>query len=104
MKKIAFDVMSGDKGYEVAINAALSFMAIEKRGHIIFVGDETIIKNVIGSKQNAKLVKKIKPEFYSVQHASQVIAMTDGPLEIRRKTDSSMAVAIKLVKTKKADA
>jgi glycerol-3-phosphate acyltransferase PlsX len=97
--KISIDCMGGDHGPSVTIPAALSFLAAEPDAELILVGLEPELR--------AEL-KKHKAEHHSrlsVVHASEVVAM-DDPLEValRRKKDSSMRVAIELVKDGKAKA
>jgi len=89
--------MGGDHGPSVTIPAAISFVNSEPQAELILVGLEDVVR--------AEL-KKCKAEDHprlSVVHASEVVEM-DDPLEIalRRKKDSSMRVAIELVKDGKA--
>ena len=90
--------MGGDHGPSVTIPAALSFLAHQADAELILVGLEPELR--------AEL-KKHKAEPHprlSVVHASEVVTM-DDPLEValRRKKDSSMRVAIELVKDGKAN-
>jgi len=63
------------------------------------VGDETLIKAEL-SKHKSSLNERL-----IIQHASQVVTMDEAPaLALRGKKDSSMRVAINLVKEKQADA
>jgi glycerol-3-phosphate acyltransferase PlsX len=91
--------MGGDHGPSVTIPAALSFVQREPEAELILVGLEDVLR--------AEL-KKHKAESHprlSVLHASEVVEM-DDPLEValRRKKDSSMRVAIELVKDGRAQA
>ena len=91
--------MGGDHGPSVTIPAAISFVKREPQAELILVGLESVLR--------AEL-KKCKAEDHprlSVVHASEVVAM-DDPIEIalRRKKDSSMRVAVELVKDGKAEA
>lgn len=91
--------MGGDHGPSVTIPAAISFVKREPLAELILVGLEDVLR--------AEL-RKCKAEDHprlSVVHASEVVEM-DDPIEIalRRKKDSSMRVAIELVKDGKADA
>jgi glycerol-3-phosphate acyltransferase PlsX len=97
--KISIDCMGGDHGPAVTIPAAISFVKHEPGAELILVGLEDAIR--------AEL-KKHKSDNHprlSVVHASEVITM-DDPLEValRRKKDSSMRVAINLVKEGQAHA
>jgi glycerol-3-phosphate acyltransferase PlsX len=97
--KISIDCMGGDHGPSVTIPAAISFVNREPGAELILVGLEDVLR--------AEL-KKHKADGHprlSLLHASEVVTM-DDPLEValRRKKDSSMRVAIELVKDGKAAA
>ncbi len=91
--------MGGDHGPSVTIPAAISFVKREPEAELILVGLEEVIR--------AEL-KKHKADGHprlSLVHASEHIMM-DDPLEValRRKKDSSMRVAIELVRDGNAQA
>ena len=91
--------MGGDHGPSVTIPAAISFVKHEPEAELILVGLEERVR--------AEL-RKCKAEDHprlSVVHASEVVEM-DDPIEValRRKKDSSMRVAVELVKDGKAQA
>jgi glycerol-3-phosphate acyltransferase PlsX len=91
--------MGGDHGPSVTIPAAISFVKRQSEAELILVGLEDVVR--------AEL-KKCKAEDHprlSVVHASEMVEM-DDPIEValRRKKDSSMRVAIELVKDGKAQA
>jgi len=93
--RIALDVMGGDHGPSVVIPAALQMVNSHPNLHLILVGDE---------HQIAKYPVKNNPQL-SIQHATQQIEMDESPaLALRNKKDSSMRVAINLIKEEKADA
>src|SRR4051812_11772201 len=97
--KISIDCMGGDHGPSVTIPAAIAFAERQPEAELILVGLEDVLR--------AEL-KKHKAEAHprlSIQHASETVTM-DDPLEValRRKKDSSMRVAIELVKEGKAQA
>ncbi len=97
--KISIDCMGGDHGPSVTVPAALSFVNREPDAELILVGREDVIR--------AELVKHkaaTHPRL-SVVNASEVVEM-DDPLEValRRKKDSSMRVAINLIKEGAAQA
>lgn len=85
--------MGGDHGPSVTVTAALSFVNRESDVELILVGREEAIR--------AELVKHkaVAHPRLSVVNASEVVEM-DDPLEValRRKKNSSMRVAINLVK------
>lgn len=91
--------MGGDHGPAVTVPAALSFVQRESDAELILVGMQDVIF--------AELKKHhgLEHPRISVVHASEVVTM-DDPLEValRRKKDSSMRVAINLVKQNDAQA
>jgi phosphate acyltransferase len=97
--KISIDCMGGDHGPSVTIPAAVSFVAHEPDAELILVGLEEIIRAEL-KKLNADTHPRL-----SVVNATEVVTM-DDPLEValRRKKDSSMRVAISLVKEGQAQA
>lgn len=94
--KIAVDAMGGDYAPEVVIDGALD--AVKEYGvEVVLVGDETRI--------NGFLRKKHVSAGISVQHASEVIGMSEpAATSVRKKRDSSISVGIALVKQGKAGA
>jgi glycerol-3-phosphate acyltransferase PlsX len=91
--KISIDCMGGDHGPSVTIPAALSFLKQQPDAEIILVGLEDALRAEL-KKHHAENTPRL-----SVKHASEVVAM-DDPIEValRRKKDSSMRVAVELVK------
>lgn len=95
--KIALDAMGGDFAPQEivlgAIEASRDFGA-----EVILVGIESEIQPILNQQQTAGL----KLEIY---HTSEVIAMDEHPANaVKRKKDSSLVVANRLVKEGKADA
>lgn len=98
-KTISIDAMGGDYGPEVTVLAGLDVLKRHPDLHLIFVGLEEKILPLLKSTG-----KKLSGN-YSVIHASEIVAMDEPPaLALRTKKDSSMRVAINLVKEGKADA
>ncbi len=97
--RIALDAMGGDTAPAVTVRGALE--AVESFGlKVILVGDENRIKQELDSGGSSKKVSGI-----SIQHSSEVVAMDESPSSaLRRKKNSSIRVAVDLVKTGKADA
>ena len=96
---LSIDCMGGDHGSAVIIPAAISFLKHQPEAFLILVGLE--------AELHAEL-KRLKADIHpriTVQHASEVVAM-DDPIEValRRKKDSSMRVAVEMVKGGKAHA
>lgn len=85
--------MSGDHGYGVVVPAALHSLNTNSDLHLILVGDQQLL---------ADEVKRHAPNGHphlTIHHASQIVMMDDSPsLALRNKKDSSMRVAINLVK------
>ena len=90
---IAIDAMGGDHGVEVTIPAALSMLGKYSNLYLILVGlDGTI-------KEQLKKNRAIGHPRITIHHASQIVAMDELPTgALRYKKDSSMRVAINLVK------
>lgn len=96
---IALDAMGGDHGPEVTVAAALYMLREAPQLRLILVGDRDILetqlhRNRIG--HDSRL---------TVHHASQRVEMDESPAQVlRTKKDSSMRVAINLIKEGAADA
>lgn len=88
-KTIAFDLSSGDKGSTEAIKAAVDFCVNNKDWKVLgFLAEDFNIPN---QPKNLEIVK-----------CSEVIEMTDGPLQVRRKTESTLVKGIEYVNEGKA--
>lgn len=98
--KIALDAMGGDFGPEVVVPAAVDMARSNPDLYMILVGDEKIIEKEL-EKHNANgNLKNLE-----IKHASQCVAMDELPSQaLRGKKDSSMRVALNLVKEGKAKA
>ena len=96
--RIALDAMGGDYAPVTTIEGAIEALKAYKDLSVILVGNEAEIKAELDKKDCSKLPVSIK-------HASQVVEMDESPLAaLRRKKDSSIRVAIDLVKANEADA
>lgn len=96
---IALDAMGGDYGPSVVVPAALQALANEPLLSLILVGDQDILKKELQTHSNVNHSRLI------IQHASQRVEMDEPPAHaLRTKKDSSMRVAINLVKENKASA
>ena len=90
--------MSGDLGAEVVVRAAAASLDRHENLELILVGDETELTRLVGKTlgEHPRL---------SIRHASEVVGMSEPPAEaLRKKKDSSMRVAINLVKDGEAQA
>jgi glycerol-3-phosphate acyltransferase PlsX len=95
--RIVVDAMGSDSYPEPDVAGAV-LAAREFGDDIILVGDEAVIKKALSQHNTAGLPIEI-------QHAGEVIEMTDKPAEAsRQKKDSSMHVGMRLVKDGQADA
>lgn len=96
---IAIDCMGGDHGPSVTVPAALAFLRQHRNARVVLVGQEALVRPLLTS---------LSPDLSSrcaLRHASQVVAMDEAPaLALRNKKDSSMRVAINLVKEGEAQA
>ena len=90
--------MSGDLGAEVVVRAAAATLQKYRNLELILVGDrgelQALVSDIVGDDSRLR-----------IEHASEVVAMSEPPAEaLRKKKDSSMCVAINLVKSGAADA
>ena len=93
---VAIDCMGGDHGPVVTVPAALELLRKHEDVHAILVGLEEKIRPHLHGETPPRL---------SLRHASEVVGMDESPaLAIRNKKDSSMRVALDLVKSGEADA
>lgn len=96
---IALDGMGGDHGASVVVPAALRALADQPDLSLILVGDRQVLERELranGAESGGRL---------QLRHASQTVAMDELPsIALRTKKDSSMRVAIDLVKQGQAHA
>lgn len=95
---LAVDAMGGDHGPSVTIPASIDALSKYDQLHIILVGDKELIQTELQKNKytNTRL---------SIQHASEVVEMDESPQSaLKNKKDSSMRVAINLIKEEKAQA
>lgn len=96
--KIAIDAMSGDHGLTVTVPAALQALKTWSDVHLLLVGREDEVRAVLDQHS-------YDPQRVEVVHADQVVEMDELPSKaLRQKRQSSMRVALNLVKDGKADA
>ena len=99
MHTIALDAMGGDHGPKVVTAAAKQVLESTKNLRLILVGDQEILTDELNSL-GLSLGENLR-----IQHATQKVEMDDSPaLALRSKKDSSMRVAINLVKQGDAQA
>jgi glycerol-3-phosphate acyltransferase PlsX len=96
---IAIDAMGGDHGPSVTVPAALNALKRHSELKLILVGDEQVLADELAN--NGAAVS----DRLSLHHASQVVGMDEKPSQaLRGKKDSSMRVALNLVKQGEAKA
>jgi len=96
---VAIDCMGGDHGPVVTVPAALAFLRSHPDAHAVLVGREEAL---------APLVSQVASEFgdrIRIRAATEIVEMDEPPANaMRNKKDSSMRVAIDLVKAGEASA
>ncbi len=98
---IAVDAMGGDHGLTVVIPAAVRAVRNNPGLNLILVGDQS---QIITHLKKHHVSMRQHPQF-SIRHTSEVVSMDELPSHaLRNKKDSSMRVAINLVKEGKAQA
>jgi glycerol-3-phosphate acyltransferase PlsX len=91
--------MGGDFGPQVTVPASLACLRKNPELNLIMVGDSTVLRELLGGALS-DFADRIK-----IQHASQVVEMDESPQKaLKNKKDSSMRVAINLVRDGQADA
>lgn len=96
---IAIDAMGGDHGPSVIVPASLQALRNNQNLHLILVGDETLVQQEIDKH------KSYDASRLTIHHASQQVGMDESPTQaLRNKKDSSMRVAINMVKEGSAEA
>lgn len=96
---LAVDAMGGDHGVNITVPSCLRFLDKTPDVNVILVGDRDAIYKQIGDKLSQY------SDRIEVVHATQVVGMDEAPQSaMRTKRDSSMRIAINLVKEGKANA
>ena len=96
---VAIDCMGGDHGPHVTVPAALNFLKSNSDVDIVLVG----LRDAIDAELKARGARS-GPRL-RVHHASEVVLMDESPaLALRNKKDSSVRVAVELVKNGEAHA
>ena len=99
--KVSIDASGGDHGIPVSIAAGLKALGQIQDLQLVFVGDEASIQKELDQHPDSQNLA----HRFSITHASQVVEMNEPPsIALRKKKDSSMRVAINLVKDHTVDA
>jgi len=94
--RIAVDAMGGDHGPAEVVPGALAYAREHPADEVILVGDGQVVLASAGG---------VLPAGVRIVAASQVIGMDEAPaLALREKKDSTILVAMDLVKSGEADA
>ena len=93
MITIALDAMGGDHGLSVTVPAALQALKLQSAVKLILVGQQEAIETEF------RRHRQTASERLAIHHASEVVGMDEPPAQaLRAKKDSSMRVAVNLVK------
>lgn len=96
---VAIDCMGGDHGPHVTVPAVLEYLARDSQSSFILVGRQADIETEL-ARCNAQLNPRLR-----LQHAAEVVEMDEQLASaLRGKKDSSMRVAVDLVKKGDAQA
>jgi glycerol-3-phosphate acyltransferase PlsX len=96
---VAIDCMGGDHGAHVTVPAVLQYLAKDPQSAFILVGRKPEIEAELAR------LRAVPSARLRIQHAGEVVEMDDPPATaLRGKKDSSMRVAIDLVKKEEAQA
>lgn len=88
--RIAVDAMGSDRAPYVEVHGAV-VASMATGVEVVLVGDAAELKPTLAEYR--------KPHRVSVVHASEVVTMSDSPIKaVRQKKDSSLVVAIRLLK------
>ena len=99
MITVAVDCMGGDHGPHVTVPAALEFLARTGDVDVVLVGRREAIEAELATRGQAAT------NGVRVHHAAELVAMDEPPAQaLRYKKDSSMRVAVNLVKSGEAHA
>ncbi len=98
--------MGGDLGLHATIPAVVTLLKTSPSLRVIVVGDRNKIEDKLQSLSDSPsdIFAYQQSNRLEIQHASEVIGMDESPsIALRTKKDSSLRVAIQLVKNAQAD-
>lgn len=96
---VAVDAMGGDHGSHVTVPAVLSFLHSHPDVNVVLVGLPDVLQAELAARR-ASLGPRLR-----IHPASEVVAMDESPQSaLKNKKDSSLRVAINLVKSGEAQA
>lgn len=102
--QIAVDAMGGDYAPRSAVEGALE--AAAEGARIILVGDRDQIEAELThrSPERSDPERSDPLDRITIEHASEVVAMEERPVAVRKKRHSSIRVCARLVKAREAQA
>ena len=96
---IAVDAMGGDFGPHCIVPASLACLAEIPSLHLVLVGQESLLEELIARHSGVDRARM------RIEHAAEVIGMAERPSQaLRGNPDSSMRVALELLRDGKAQA
>ena len=96
---IAIDAMGGDFGPHCIVPACLQSLAEFPSLHLVLVGQSSLLEELVSAEPSVDRSR------LRILHAADVIGMAERPSQaLRAKADSSMRVALQLVRDGKAQA
>ena len=104
MPKLVLDAMGGDYGPRVILEGATQALPelLHCPGELILVGDDQVIKPLLGKRRYRALAEAIEPRGQqslfkvSLVHASETINMEDSVRSIRTKPNATINVGSQL--------
>ncbi len=101
MVSVAFDMMGAERGLSESVKGVVKALVSKRDLKVYMVGKEDLIKAEL-SKYPKRVLRRCN---YEIVHASDVIEMWEDPFVVsRKKKDSSIMVALDLIKENKANA
>ncbi len=95
---VALDAMGGDNAPSATVEGAVKAVISSAQTRVILVGDEKILEDELKGKE-------YPADQISIQHSAEAVPMDESPsIALRKRKDSSIAIAVDLVKEGKADA
>ena len=96
---VALDAMSGDRGAEIVVPAAIAMLADDAQLRLILTGQPDVLTGMLGDA-----LRRFGDRL-AIEPAAQIVAMDEHPKDaLRKKKDSSMRVALNLVRDGRAGA
>ena len=91
--------MGGDFGPRLVVSACVKSLLEHPELHLVLVGDSASIESILAQSSQVDCSR------LTIRHASESISTTDTPAHaLRNKSDSSMRVALQLVRDKQVQA